>query len=299
MSRNEKTYPILPLRDIVVFPSMIVPLFVGRPKSVKALEIVADSKKELFLAAQLDPKDDDPSQKDIYKVGVVAHVLQLLKLPDGTVKVLVEGKQRKKIDEFVDCETHLEVFASEFEAEVVDDGETRRIAKTAKEAFAKYNQSREAVSEETISEVNDIADPALLADVIAGHLSIDVPKKQELLEAPKVYDRLEKILSLIETELSVFQVEKKIRRRVKLQMERTQKEYYLNEQMKAIQKELGDNSEKSELAVRKRLPKRNSPKKRRNERSASCASFVKWDRCLRKQPSSGITWTGCLKSHGG
>ena len=248
MSRNEKTYPILPLRDIVVFPSMIVPLFVGRPKSVKALEIVADSKKELFLAAQLDPKDDDPSQKDIYKVGVVAHVLQLLKLPDGTVKVLVEGKQRKKIDEFVDCETHLEVFASEFEAEVVDDGETRRIAKAAKEAFAKYNQSREAVSEETISEVNDIADPALLADVIAGHLSIDVPKKQELLEAPKVYDRLEKILSLIETELSVFQVEKKIRRRVKSQMERTQKEYYLNEQMKAIQKELGDNSEKSELA---------------------------------------------------
>ena len=248
MSRNEKTYPILPLRDIVVFPSMIVPLFVGRPKSVKALEIVADSKKELFLAAQLDPKDDDPSQKDIYKVGVVAHVLQLLKLPDGTVKVLVEGKQRKKIDEFVDCETHLEVFASEFEAEVVDDGETRRIAKAAKEAFAKYNQSREAVSEETISEVNDIADPALLADVIAGHLNIDVPKKQELLEAPKVYDRLEKILSLIETELSVFQVEKKIRRRVKSQMERTQKEYYLNEQMKAIQKELGDNSEKSELA---------------------------------------------------
>ena len=247
MPRNKKTYPILPLRDIVVFPSMIVPLFVGRPKSVKALEIVADSKKELFLAAQLDPKHDDPSQQDIHKVGVLANVLQLLKLPDGTVKVLVEGKQRMKIDEFVDCETHLEVFATEFEAEVVDDGETRRIAKAAKAAFAKYNQSREAVSDETISEVNDIADPALLADVIAGHMSIEVPKKQELLESSKVYDRLEKILSHIETELSVFQVEKKIRRRVKTQMERTQKEYYLNEQMKAIQKELGDNSEKSEL----------------------------------------------------
>ena len=137
MSRNKKTYPILPLRDIVVFPSMIVPLFVGRPKSVKALEIVADSKKELFLAAQLDPKHDDPSQQDIHKVGVLANVLQLLKLPDGTVKVLVEGKQRMKIDEFVDCETHLEVFATEFEAEVVDDRETRRIAKAAKDAFAK------------------------------------------------------------------------------------------------------------------------------------------------------------------
>ena len=248
MSRNEKTYPILPLRDIVVFPSMIVPLFVGRPKSVKALEIVADSKKELFLAAQMDPKHDDPAPENIYKVGVVAHVLQLLKLPDGTVKVLVEGKQRMKIDEFVDCETHLEVVAAEFEAEIVDDGETRRIAKAAKEAFAKYSQSREAVSEETISEVNDIAAPALLADVIAGHMSIEVHKKQELLESSKVFDRLEKILSLIETELSVFQVEKKIRRRVKSQMERTQKEYYLNEQMKAIQKELGDNSEKSELA---------------------------------------------------
>ena len=248
MSRKEKTYPILPLRDIVVFPSMIVPLFVGRPKSVKALEIVADSEKELFLAAQMDPKHDDPTPENIYKVGVVAHVLQLLKLPDGTVKVLVEGKQRMKIDEFVDCETHLEVVATEFEAEIVDDGETRRIAKAAKEAFAKYSQSREAVSEETLSEVNDIADPALLADVIAGHMGIEVNKKQELLESSKVYERLEKILSLIETELSVFQVEKKIRRRVKTQMERTQKEYYLNEQMKAIQKELGDNSEKSELS---------------------------------------------------
>ena len=248
MSRKEKTYPILPLRDIVVFPSMIVPLFVGRPKSVKALEIVADSEKELFLAAQMDPKHDDPTPENIYKVGVVAHVLQLLKLPDGTVKVLVEGKQRMKIDEFVDCETHLEVVATEFEAEIVDDGETRRIAKAAKDAFAKYSQSREAVSEETLSEVNDIADPALLADVIAGHMGIEVNKKQELLESSKVYDRLEKILSLIETELSVFQVEKKIRRRVKTQMERTQKEYYLNEQMKAIQKELGDNSEKSELS---------------------------------------------------
>ena len=248
MSSDEITYPILPLRDIVVFPSMIVPLFVGRPKSVKALEVVADSKKELFLAAQLDPKHDDPTPTDIYKVGVMAHVLQLLKLPDGTVKVLVEGKQRMKIDEFVDRETHLEVVATEFEAETVDDEETRRIAKAAKVAFAKYNQSREAVSEETISEVHDIADPALLADVIAGHLSVEVSKKQELLESSKTFDRLEKILGLIETELSVFQVEKKIRRRVKTQMERTQKEYYLNEQMKAIQKELGDNSEKSELA---------------------------------------------------
>ena len=196
MSRNKKTFPILPLRDIVVFPSMIVPLFVGRPKSVKALEVVADSEKELFLAAQLDPKHDDPTQNDIYKVGVMAHVLQLLKLPDGTVKVLVEGKQRMKIEEFVDCETHLEVVATEFEFEAVDDSETGRIAKAAKEAFAKYNQSREAVSEETISEVNDITDPVLLADVIAGHLSVEVPKKQELLESSKAYDRLEKILVL-------------------------------------------------------------------------------------------------------
>lgn len=247
MTGDQQTNPILPLRDIVVFPNMIVPLFVGRPKSVKALEEVANTKKDLFLAAQIESKHDDPGPDQIHKVGVLANVLQLLKLPDGSVKVLVEGHTRMRIDEFVDCETHLEVRGTEMPDERADDEETGRLSKAAKEAFAKYNKIKEVVSEEAVTEVDEIKRASKLADVVAGHLGVDVQKKQEILELSNVHERLEKILAAIETELSILQVEKKIRRRVKTQMERTQREYYLNEQMKAIQKELGDNEEKSEI----------------------------------------------------
>ncbi len=234
------SYPVLPLRDIVVFPHMIVPLFVGREKSVRALEEVMQDDKQILLSSQIDPAEDDPSEDDIYRVGVLANVLQLLKLPDGTVKVLVEGVSRVRITEYLENEEYFSARA-EYVSETPGDATTiEALLRTVNDEFARYAKVKKNIPDEALSAVSDSEDAAKLADLVAGHLGIEVDRKQDLLETLSVSERLEKVYGLMQGELSVMQVEKKIKTRVKSQMERTQREYYLNEQMKAIQKELGD-----------------------------------------------------------
>ncbi len=241
-------FPVLPLRDIVVFPHMIVPLFVGRDKSINALEEVMREDKRILLAAQRDAADDDPAADAIYTVGTIASVLQLLRLPDGTVKVLVEGNERARISGFTGREEYYEAFAEVLpDDQVKDDGEIEALARTVVSQFASYVKLNKKVPQEAIESISQIDDYAKLADSVAAHLAIKIPEKQELLEISSITGRLEKVFSLMESEISVLQVEKRIRSRVKRQMEKTQREYYLNEQMKAIQKELGDGEEKDEI----------------------------------------------------
>jgi len=237
------SFPVLPLRDIVVFPHMIVPLFVGREKSVRALEEVMGEDKQILLSSQIDPGQDDPDEEGIYRTGVLANVLQLLKLPDGTVKVLVEGKARVRITEFVDNPKFFEA-----KVEVLDEfpgaeDELQALVRSVAEEFERYAKIKKNIPEEALAAVSDATEPAKLADLVSGHLGIEVRHKQELLEILSVSERLEKIYGHMQGEMSVLQVEKKIKTRVKSQMERTQREYYLNEQMKAIQKELGEGEE--------------------------------------------------------
>ncbi|SER97962.1 ATP-dependent proteinase. Serine peptidase. MEROPS family S16 [Tranquillimonas rosea] len=234
------SYPVLPLRDIVVFPHMVVPLFVGREKSVKALEEVMADDKQILLSSQIDPSVDDPSADGIYKAGVLANVLQLLKLPDGTVKVLVEGKARVRITEFVENAEFFEAHAETLDEETGDESTVEALVRSVAEEFERYAKVKKNIPEEALSSVSETRESAKLADLVAGHLGVEVEQKQELLETLSVADRLEKVYGLMQGEMSVLQVEKKIKTRVKSQMERTQREYYLNEQMKAIQKELGD-----------------------------------------------------------
>ena len=234
------SYPVLPLRDIVVFPHMIVPLFVGREKSVKALEEVMADDKQILLAAQIDPAVDDPTSDGIYRAGVLANVLQLLKLPDGTVKVLVEGQSRVKITEYLENEEFFEAKAEHVSEMPGDPAAIQALVRTVGEEFERYAKVKKNIPEEALSAVSETTEPAKLADLVAGHLGIEVEQKQELLETLPISERLEKVYGLMQGELSVLQVEKKIKTRVKSQMEKTQREYYLNEQMKAIQKELGD-----------------------------------------------------------
>jgi len=237
------SYPVLPLRDIVVFPHMIVPLFVGRDKSVRALEEVMADDKQILLASQVDPSADDPDTDGIYKAGVLANVLQLLKLPDGTVKVLVEGVARVRISEYLENDSFFEA-SSEYLTELPGDADTvEALVRTVGEEFARYAKVKKNVPEEALTAVEEAEEPAKLADLVAGHLGIEVDEKQKLLETLNIAERLEQIFALMQGEMSVLQVEKKIKTRVKSQMERTQREYYLNEQMKAIQKELGDGEE--------------------------------------------------------
>ncbi|MFV1690126.1 endopeptidase La [Phaeobacter sp. JH20_21] len=239
------SYPVLPLRDIVVFPHMIVPLFVGREKSVRALEEVMTDDKQILLSSQIDPAEDDPQSDGIYSVGVLANVLQLLKLPDGTVKVLVEGHARVKITEYLDNDNFFEARA-EYLSEIPGDVTTvEALLRTVGDEFERYAKVRKNIPEEALSAVGETTEPAKLADLVAGHLGIEVDNKQDLLETLSVSERLEKVYGLMQGELSVLQVEKKIKTRVKSQMEKTQREYYLNEQMKAIQKELGDSEDGS------------------------------------------------------
>ena len=234
------SYPVLPLRDIVVFPHMIVPLFVGREKSVRALEEVMQDDKQILLSSQIDPAEDDPAQDDIYRVGVLANVLQLLKLPDGTVKVLVEGVSRVRITEYLENDDYFAARA-EYISETPGDATTiEALLRTVGDEFARYAKVKKNIPDEALTAVSDSDDAAKLADLVAGHLGIEVGRKQDLLETLSVSERLEKVYGLMQGEMSVMQVEKKIKTRVKGQMERTQREYYLNEQMKAIQKELGD-----------------------------------------------------------
>ena len=234
------SYPVLPLRDIVVFPHMIVPLFVGREKSVRALEEVMADDKQILLSSQIDPSIDDPASDGIYQTGVLANVLQLLKLPDGTVKVLVEGQARVRITEYLTNDRFFEARA-EYLTETSGDAATiEALLRTVTAEFERYAKIKKNIPEEALVAVSETTDPAKLADLVAGHLGIDVAQKQELLETLSISERLEKVYGLMQGEMSVLQVEKKIKTRVKSQMERTQREYYLNEQMKAIQKELGD-----------------------------------------------------------
>ena len=242
-------YPVLPLRDIVVFPGMIVPLFVGREKSVNALENVMQNDKKILLVAQKDAGDDDPAADDIFEIGVVASVLQLLKLPDGTVKVLVEGEERARIEEYTRTEEYFEASAVSIEEDGADEAELEALARSVVAQFESYVKLNKRVPPEVIVSVNQIDDYAKLADTVASHLNIKIGEKQELLEVADVSKRLERVYALMEGEMSVLQVEKKIRNRVKRQMEKTQREYYLNEQMKAIQKELGEGDDgKDELS---------------------------------------------------
>ena len=241
--------PVLPLRDIVVFPHMIVPLFVGREKSVRALEAVMKDDKQILLVAQKNAGQDDPGADDLFQIGTVSTVLQLLKLPDGTVKVLVEGGRRARIAGFKETAPYFEAFVEKIDEAPVEGRETEALARTVVAQFEQYIKLNKKIAPEVLVSVNQIEDASKLADTIASHLGLKIPEKQELLELPSVAARLEKVFAHMEGEIGVLQVEKRIRSRVKRQMEKTQREYYLNEQLKAIQKELGEGEDgKDEIA---------------------------------------------------
>ena len=234
------TFPVLPLRDIVVFPHMIVPLFVGREKSVRALEDVMNDDKQILLVTQKNASQDDPQPADIYDIGTVASVLQLLKLPDGTVKVLVEGGARAKIKRYIDTDAFFQAEAEISEVENTTGEDVEALARSVVSQFEQYVKLNRKIPPEVLVSVNQIDDPSKLADTVASHLALKIADKQELLETANAQERLERVYSLMEGEIGVMQVERKIRSRVKRQMEKTQREYYLNEQLKAIQKELGE-----------------------------------------------------------
>ena len=240
--------PVLPLRDIVVFPHMIVPLFVGRDKSVRALEDVMQADKQILLLAQKNASQDDPSPDDIHAVGTIGSVLQLLKLPDGTVKVLVEGGRRARVRGFSENAEFFEAEVEVLEEANDDQQELEALSRSVVSEFEQYVKLNKKIPPEVLVSLNQIEDPGKLADTVASHLQLKIADKQELLEIQGVGERLERVYSLMEGEIGVMQVEKKIRSRVKRQMEKTQREYYLNEQLKAIQKELGEGEEGGELA---------------------------------------------------
>ncbi len=264
---ESRAYPVLPLRDIVVFPHMIVPLFVGREKSIKALEEVMRSDTFILLATQKNASDDDPATDSIFSVGTLASVLQLFKLPDGTVKVLVEGAARAQVKHYTDREEYFEAEAVVLADSAGDQVEAEALARSVVNEFEGYVKLNKKVSPEVVGVVQQIEDYAKLADTVASHLAVKIPDKQLILETPGVTERLEKVLGLMESEISVLQVEKRIRTRVKRQMEKTQREYYLNEQMKAIQKELGDEDGKDELAELEEKIKRTKLSKEAREKA--------------------------------
>jgi ATP-dependent Lon protease len=232
---------VLPLRDIVVFPHMIVPLFVGREKSVRALESVMRDNKKILLVAQKNAAQDDPAAEDIYEVGTISTILQLLKLPDGTVKVLVEGLSRARITGYSAQEDYFEVHATPIDDPVDDSKEVEALGRTVVSQFEQYIKlNKKKIAPEVLVSVNQIDSPSKLADTVASHLGLKIPEKQDILELNSTAERLERVFNHMESEIGVLQVEKKIRNRVKRQMEKTQREYYLNEQLKAIQKELGE-----------------------------------------------------------
>ncbi len=247
-SGSHEVFPVLPLRDIVVFPHMIVPLFVGREKSINALEEVMRADRSILLAAQKNAGDDDPSPDAIFQMGTLATVLQLLKLPDGTVKVLVEGTSRAKIEKFTENELYFEAEVSRTHETPGNEDEVEAFARSALSQFESYVKLNKKISPEVLTTLSQIDDYSKLADTIASHLAIKIGDKQEILELLPISERLERVFMLMESEISVLQVERKIRSRVKRQMEKTQREYYLNEQMKAIQKELGDGDERDDIS---------------------------------------------------
>ena len=269
-SPKTQSYPVLPLRDIVVFPHMIVPLFVGREKSVRALEEVMRDDKQILLVAQKNAAEDDPTPDDIHRVGTIGSVLQLLKLPDNTVKVLVEGGQRARITQFDDTRDYFRA-----EAEVIEElkGEAREVEALARSLYSQFEQYvklNKKIPPEVLVSLNQIDDPSKLADTVASHLTTKVAEKQELLEIANVMERLERAYAPMEGEIGVMQVEKRIRNRVKRQMEKTQREYYLNEQMKAIQRELGEGEDgRDELSeLENRIKKTRLSKEAREKANA-------------------------------
>ena len=242
MLKDQETsrLPLLPLRDVVVYPHMVIPLFVGREKSIQALEAAMNEGKEVLLVAQKEASTDDPGIEDIYQVGTIASILQLLKLPDGTVKVLVEGTERMKLVDIDEEDGYFAATAGYLDEPELNKSEGEALSRTILEQFEQYVNLGKKVPAEVLGSVNGITDPSRLADTIAAHLSLSLEKKQEVLEVANIAERLDHLISLMDVEIDLFQVEKRIRGRVKKQMEKSQREYYLNEQMKAIQKELGD-----------------------------------------------------------
>ncbi|OGQ45101.1 MAG: endopeptidase La [Deltaproteobacteria bacterium RIFCSPLOWO2_02_FULL_46_8] len=273
VKKESTLVPLLPLRDIVVFPHMVVPLFVGREKSIAALEEAMNKEKDIMLAAQVNAKTNDPKPDDIYKVGTLASIIQLLRLPDGTVKVLIEGKKRARIQQFVSNPNFFMV-----EAEAIDETmdktiEIEALMRGVKSTFEQYVKLNKRIPPEMLASVATIDDPARLADTIVAHLSLKLSDKQKILEVISPLERLEKLLGLMQSEIEILQVEKRIRTRVKKQMEKTQREYYLNEQMQAIQKELGERDEfKSEI---QELEEKMKKKKLSVEAAARCKQELK------------------------
>src|SRR6266566_4691989 len=269
-----RAYPVLPLRDIVVFPHMIAPLFVGRKKSILALEEAMRSDTFILLATQKNVSDDDPATEAIYEVGTLASVLQLLKLPDGTVKVVVEGAQRAKVVKYTDCSEYHEAEAVALGDTMGERVEAKALARSVTNDFESYVKLNKRVPPEVVGVVRRIEDYAELADIVASHLALKIPDRQAILETTAVTERLEKVLGLIDSEISVQQVEKRIRTRVKRQIDKTQREYFLNEQMKAIQKEIGDGEGKDELAEIEDKIKKTKLKKPRQMSPMSAESTV-------------------------
>ena len=247
-SQTEHTQlPLLPLRDVVVFPHMVIPLFVGRPKSIKALEAAMEQGKSIMLAAQKAAAKDEPSAEDIYEIGCIANILQMLKLPDGTVKVLVEGVQRARIHRIRELDTHFLANLIPVETEESDNSEVEAMRRATVQQFDQYVKLNKKIPPEILASLSGIDDAGRLADTVAAHLPLKLDQKQEILEIFSVAKRLEHLLGQLEGELDILQVEKRIRGRVKRQMEKSQREYYLNEQVKAIQKELGEGEEGADL----------------------------------------------------
>ncbi len=235
--------PLLPLRDVVVYPHMVIPLFVGREKSIEALEAAMTGDKQILLLAQRNPADDDPGEDALYRVGTVATVLQLLKLPDGTVKVLVEGEQRGAVERFMEVDGHLRAEVALIDEVEAPERESEVFVRSLLSQFEQYVQLGKKVPAEVLSSLNSIDEPSRLVDTMAAHMALKIEQKQDILEIIDLSARVEHVLALLDAEIDLLQVEKRIRGRVKKQMERSQREYYLNEQMKAIQKELGDSEE--------------------------------------------------------
>ena len=266
LSPEVTQYPLLPLRDVVVFPHMVIPLFVGRPKSIKAMEIAMEAGKSILLVAQKSAAKDEPTAEDMYSIGCISNILQMLKLPDGTVKVLVEGSQRARIDEITDARTHYIADAAPVAQEGAESTEVEAMRRALIAQFDQYVKLNKKIPPEILTSLAGIEEAGRLADTIAAHLPLKLEQKQQVLEMFNVKSRLEHLLSQLETEIDILQVEKRIRGRVKRQMEKSQREYYLNEQVKAIQKELGEGEEGADLEdMEKRVKAARMPKEARKK----------------------------------
>ena len=259
-------YSLLPLRDVVVFPHMVIPLFVGRPKSIKAMEAAMEAGKSILLVAQKSAAKDDPGPQDMYEIGCISSILQMLKLPDGTVKVLVEGGTRARIEQVIDLRTHWVADARSIDVEAAQPAEVEAMRRALLSAFDQYVKLNKKIPPEILTSLAGIDDPGRLADTVAAHLPLKLEQKQQVLEMFDIKSRLEHLLSQLETEIDILQVEKRIRGRVKRQMEKSQREYYLNEQVKAIQKELGEGEEGADLEeMEKRIRRARMPKDARRK----------------------------------